>query len=121
MHPLTLPLWLAGLYCYLVRPEGKPYRALGWAYLVLLLVFAVQGVKFYFLAPAYPMLFAAGAVLLDGAFRRLPTAPGPPADDPGTRPRRVGRWIRPAALGLLGATGALMMPMVVPVLPPEQF
>ncbi|MBI2689995.1 MAG: hypothetical protein HYX27_27130 [Acidobacteria bacterium] len=31
MHPLTLPLWLAGLWFYFFSTPGKPFRALGWA------------------------------------------------------------------------------------------
>jgi hypothetical protein len=59
-HPLTLPIWLAGLYYYLFSRAGQPYRSLGWIYVVLFVLFVVQNAKFYFLAPAYPMLFAAG-------------------------------------------------------------
>src|SRR5215208_461377 len=35
MQPPTLPLWLAGLYYYLLSRDGKPYRALGWIYVIL--------------------------------------------------------------------------------------
>ena len=30
---LTLPVWLAGLWFFFFQPEGKPFRALGWAWL----------------------------------------------------------------------------------------
>src|SRR3712207_7978192 len=42
-----------------------PYTTLfrSWIYVVLLVLFMVQNARFYFLAPAYPMLFAAGAVV----------------------------------------------------------
>jgi dolichyl-phosphate-mannose-protein mannosyltransferase len=59
---LGLPLWLAGLYFYLFTPAGRRFRALGWMYIVpLLLLVIVQG-RAYYLAAAYPMLYAAGAV-----------------------------------------------------------
>jgi len=32
MDPLTLPIWLAGLWFYF-SPAGKPFRALGWAWI----------------------------------------------------------------------------------------
>ena len=65
MQPPTLPLWLAGLGFYLFAREGRPYRALGWIYVVLFVLFAAMGSRFYFLAPAYPALFAAGGVAIE--------------------------------------------------------
>ncbi|MFN8470122.1 MAG: glycosyltransferase family 39 protein [Caldilineaceae bacterium] len=59
-NPLTLPIWVAGLIFYFV-PAGKRYRMVGWMYITpLLLFFFTQG-RFYYLAPTYPMLLAAGA------------------------------------------------------------
>ena len=62
---LAAPLWIAGLYFYLFSAKGKPYRTLGWMYVVPLLIFVVAKGRFYYLAPAYPMLYAAGSVLLE--------------------------------------------------------
>lgn len=62
---LAFPLWIAGLYFYLVSPAGRRYRALGWMYVVPLLLFVVAKGREYYLAPAYPMLYAAGAVSAD--------------------------------------------------------
>ena len=33
MLPLSAPVWLAGLWWFFFRAEGKPFRALGWAFL----------------------------------------------------------------------------------------
>lgn len=61
-NPVTLPLWCAGLW-YLFRvPEGKRYRMLGWMYVFPCLAFLIARGRDYYLAPAYPMLLAAGAV-----------------------------------------------------------
>jgi 4-amino-4-deoxy-L-arabinose transferase-like glycosyltransferase len=61
-NPVTAPLWIAGLYFLLIKPEGKRYRMIGWMYVIpLALLFIAKG-KPYYLAPAYPMLLAAGAV-----------------------------------------------------------
>ena len=59
----TLPLWLAGLHFYFFAPASLAgrYRMLGWMFLVPLLLFFVARGRFYYMAPAYPMLFAAGA------------------------------------------------------------
>ena len=53
------PLWIAGLI-YLLR--DRRYRMLGWMYLIPLVLFVVGKGRGYYLAAAYPMLFAMGAV-----------------------------------------------------------
>ena len=73
----TLPLWIAGLCFYLVSPVGQRYRALGWMFLVPLVLFLVARGRFYYMAPAYPMLFAAGTVMWEAWLdRRGITAAG---------------------------------------------
>ena len=59
---LALPLWLAGLYFYLVSPKGARFRMLGWMYLIPLALFIIAKGRGYYLAAAYPMLYAAGSV-----------------------------------------------------------
>ncbi len=99
MHPFTFPLWVLGLI-YLFSQKGRPYRPLAWCYVVLLLIFMVQHAKNYFLAPMYPVLFAAGAVFFEEwvqAGRRA--------------------WLKPAYVGLLVVTGMLLAPAALAVLP----
>jgi 4-amino-4-deoxy-L-arabinose transferase-like glycosyltransferase len=52
----------AGLYFYLLSRAGRRYRALGWMYAALLLLFVIAKGRGYYLAAAYPMLYAGGAV-----------------------------------------------------------
>lgn len=59
---LAFPLVLAGLYFYLLSPKGRRFRVLGWMYLVPLLLFVLAKGRSYYLAAAYPMLYAAGSV-----------------------------------------------------------
>jgi 4-amino-4-deoxy-L-arabinose transferase-like glycosyltransferase len=59
---LALPLWLAGLYFYLVSKTGNRFRMLGWMYVVPLVLFVLAKGRGYYLGAAYPMLYAAGAV-----------------------------------------------------------
>lgn len=61
-NPVTVPLWCAGLWYLFRTPEGKRYRMLGWMYIIPLLAFLVARGRDYYLAPAYPMLVAAGTV-----------------------------------------------------------
>ncbi len=71
-NPVAVPLWLAGLWFLFARPEGKQWRMLGWMYvLTLVFLMAVRG-RDYYLAPAYPMLFAAGAAWAENWLRSLP-------------------------------------------------
>ncbi len=103
MNPLTLPLWLAGLCGFFFTPQLKPYRILGWTFIILYVLFTFTRAKLYFLAPAYPMLFASGALLFERFFTE----------------RRWRRWLRPAYMLALALVGALLAPIAVPVLPPS--
>jgi 4-amino-4-deoxy-L-arabinose transferase-like glycosyltransferase len=67
--PLGLLLATAGAFHLLVRREGREARWLGVAMVLVLLAFALAGGKPYYLGPAFPPLFAAGAVLAEA---RLP-------------------------------------------------
>jgi hypothetical protein len=61
---LTIPLWVAGLYYYFLTEDGRRYRPIGWMFVISLVVFLVARGRDYYMAPAYPMLLAAGAVAL---------------------------------------------------------
>ena len=99
LNPIALPLAGAGLAFYF-RKEGARYRLLGWTFVFVYLVLTLIGTKPYFLAPAFPILFSAGAVV----FERL-------------RPRPWLAWIRPTYLALLALSGILLAPDVMPILP----
>jgi Dolichyl-phosphate-mannose-protein mannosyltransferase len=103
LHPLAAPLWIGGLVWLLFGRDGKRYRALGIVYLVLLGALLAMHGRVYYLAPAYPMLFAAGGVAAERLF--------------------AGRfaWIRPAYAALLIAGGLVLAPMAFPLLPPETY
>jgi Dolichyl-phosphate-mannose-protein mannosyltransferase len=53
------PLWIAGLVGFL---RDRRYRMLGWMYLIPLALFVIGKGRGYYVAAAYPMLFAMGAV-----------------------------------------------------------
>jgi 4-amino-4-deoxy-L-arabinose transferase-like glycosyltransferase len=104
VHPFTAPIWITGLIALLFSSRLKPYRVLGWSYLVCYTVFFALHGKNYYLAPIYPMLLAAGAVMIESALER---------------PRLA--WMKAAIVMLLLAGGAYFAPVVVPVLSPERF
>jgi 4-amino-4-deoxy-L-arabinose transferase-like glycosyltransferase len=71
MTLLSFPLWIAGLYFCLRTEAGKRFRSLAWMYLVPLVAFLLAKGRDYYLAPAYPMLYAAGAVWVESWMREL--------------------------------------------------
>src|SRR5581483_6580016 len=66
-------------------------------------VILIMSPRVYYLYPAFPMLFAAGAVMWEGWQRQHSAA---------------GKLIWPA---LLIVTGAMLAPLAIPVLPPETY
>src|SRR6185503_14298043 len=65
MNPFLSPIWLIGLLSYFVIPKIRPYRACGWTYVTVFLILILnQKSRAGYLAPAYPMLFAAGATTI---------------------------------------------------------
>lgn len=103
MNPILFPLWVGGLGWLCLSRNGSRYRILGWIYALLLVAFIVLKGKNYYLAAAYPMLFAAGAI----AFEYL------------TRERA--RWSRGIYVGLIVIVTCLLAPMAAPVLSPETY
>jgi hypothetical protein len=116
VNPLTLPVWLRGLFFLLFSARLKPYRALGWCYLVCYAVFFVLHGKSYYLAPVYPMLLAAGAVVIEGAIDgREESRAGAESG------RRRLQWLKPVIVVVLIADGVYLSPIVIPVLSPDAF
>lgn len=101
-HPLNAPIWLAGLWFFLADRAGRKFSVLGWAYLTVLAEMIVLHGKIYYLAPAYVMLLAGGAVWIES--RVLP---------------RTGAWLKPAIVAPLLAGALVAAPLAMPVLPVE--
>jgi len=93
---LPSPWPLPGLLFYF-RPAGARYRILAGRSSAPTLILTLLHTKPYFLAAAYPILFAAGAVV----FERL-------------RPVRWLAWLRPAYVALLALTAVLLAPRSCP-------
>ncbi len=104
LHPFNAILWITGVVALMLAARFRPYRFLGWAYVVGFAVFVVLKGKNYYLAPIYPVYLAAGAVVIDDAIDRV----------------RQG-WLKPAIAVVLLVGGALLAPVVVPVLSVDAF
>jgi 4-amino-4-deoxy-L-arabinose transferase-like glycosyltransferase len=102
MNPATFPLWFGGLIWLLASREGRRYRVIAFTYLIALAEFILMHGKNYYLAPAYPMLFAAGGV----GFERIFAV-------------RV-RWLKPAIAFLVVVSAVVLAPVVLPILSPEK-
>jgi dolichyl-phosphate-mannose-protein mannosyltransferase len=113
-HPFAAPIWIAGLVAFFAWPPLKPYRVLGWSYVVCYSVLFILHGKNYYLAPIYPMLLAAGAVVIDSAL-----SGSEPGRQPVRRPRLT--WLKCVIAIVLLAAGAHLVPITVPVLPPDKF
>lgn len=100
MLPLSTPIWLGGLWFFFFRREGKPFRFLGWAWVVTAVVIMALSPRTYYLFPAFPLLFAGGAVLWEQWLARP----------------RLG-WIKLAYGALMVLAGGLLAPTAVPLLP----
>lgn len=102
--PLAAPIWLAGVWRLLAGRAARPHRALGLAYVVTIgVLLAVHG-RVYYPLPAYPLLFAAGAVALEAWLA-----------SPGLR------WARPAYATAVATAAAILAPIAMPLLPPETY
>ena len=105
MNPILFPLWAGGvIWLFFSRDAGR-YRLLGWTFIVVLATFIAIKAKNYYVVPIYPMLFAAGAIGLE----RI------------TQGRRIGSWSRGIYIGLVIALSALLLPMSLPILSPENY
>jgi hypothetical protein len=111
MHPILLPVWLAGLIWFL---RERRWRVLGLTFVVFFVLMEVAHAKNYYVFPIYPMLFAGGAVVIERALdhifeRRLANRSG---------------WVRTASRAAIVAVIVLAalpaVPMATWILPPER-
>src|SRR5260370_27530977 len=61
-NPIAAPIWFAGLWYFFRHRTGRTYTVLGFAYLTVLIELLLLHGTLYYLAPAYPILFASRSV-----------------------------------------------------------
>ncbi|MBT9329664.1 ArnT family glycosyltransferase [Paracidobacterium acidisoli] len=105
LTPWTILLWLSGIFWLLFAKAARPFRFLGVLYLVFLPVMMALNAKDYYLAPIYPLYFAAGAVLWVAW-----------ASKATWRRALIGLYALLLVIGFF-----LTVPFSIPVLPPQQF
>ena len=107
IHPLAAPIWLTGLFALLFSQRLRQFRFLGWSYVISFVTFVALRGKNYYLAPIYPMLLAAGALMIEALIC---------PDKSGQR-----QWLKVGIIVVMLAGGALLTPFVVPVLSVDRF
>ncbi|PZF96754.1 glycosyltransferase family 39 protein [Micromonospora deserti] len=103
ISPYAVPIWVAGLVALLRWPTWRAYRAVGWAWPVVVGIVLLGGGKGYYDAPLLLVLTAAGAVVTTGWAARRWAA---------TR-----RGLLAAGAALTAATNAVLL---LPTLPPDR-
>jgi len=102
MHPLTLPVWITGLFYLLFNPRLARYRLLGIAFITVAAILIVNSTsRSGYLAAAYPVLFAAGGTALERAIQ--------------------GSVWRTIAIAALLVGGVVTAPLAVPLLPVDTY
>ncbi len=104
LNPVMLFMVIAGLYYFFFAPAGQRYRMLGWMYLVPFALLLIAQGNGYYLAPAYPMLAAGGAVWWEKRLAGL------------SKPRSASLW-RGISWGILGIFAAFLIAVELPVAP----
>lgn len=103
-NPFTLPLWTVGLSVCLFGASMKRFRTLGWMFIITFVLFLVTRGRGYYVAPAYVMLLAAGAVWLENwlAARTEKT-------------RRIGSGVSWGMLALGSLIGIILAKPIAPI------
>ena len=106
LNPVNALLWIPGLVACLRARTLQGFRWIGLTYLLFLALMFVLHAKDYYLAPVYPMLYAAGALAWQARLAR-------------TRPASVDRLLGfPVLTAVLVVTGLILLPLASPVLRP---
>ncbi len=99
LDPLFAPIWLAGLIAPFLRSDLREMRFVSIAFFVSAVAIVAGHGKDYYLAPAYPPLFAAGSVAIERLVRNGAV--------------RAGYASLAVAVALIGA------PLALPILSPQ--
>jgi hypothetical protein len=84
--------------------QGVQSRVFGWAYLAFLAQMVFLHGKGYYVAPVYPMMFAAGAVWIERA-----------------TPRKRWIWVKPALAVAMTVVSGIYAPTLLPILSVPSF
>jgi 4-amino-4-deoxy-L-arabinose transferase-like glycosyltransferase len=104
LSPGSALVWTAGLGFLLFHRDAKRYRFLGITYLLFLGIMMALKAKDYYLAPIYPMLFAAGGVFWEKFALE----------------HKRWRWVNVVVAAAVIILGIVALPLTVPILPVDK-
>jgi hypothetical protein len=105
LNPLSAPIWLTGIVVLFFYKPLEKFRLLGWIFLTAFIILIVNRTsKGEYLSPAYIILFAAAGVFIEQVF---------------TKPAL--KWITYSYLFILFICSILLLPVVLPILPVEEY
>ncbi|HEV2289720.1 MAG TPA: glycosyltransferase family 39 protein [Candidatus Acidoferrales bacterium] len=106
-QPIFAVFWITGLVS-LVAGSNKRFRLLGFTFIIFFATLLILHGKDYYVAPIYPMMYAAGAVAVESwlAHRRWAAA-------------RL--WPKAAIATAVIVLGGLLVPLFTPILPPSRY
>jgi hypothetical protein len=103
MHPFNAIVWIAGILGFSFSSALRSYRFLLFAFVAVTAIFLLQNGKPYYLAPFFPVLFAAGGIVIEQL----------------TSLRF--KVVRPVLVILLIVGGLVTLPFALPFLPIESY
>jgi hypothetical protein len=104
LGPISALVWIPGLIYVLFVGKVRRYRFVGITYLAFLGVMMYLKGKDYYLAPIYPVLYAAGATFWEHMASQ----------------RQRLRWVKIAMPAAILLSGCVTVPIVLPILPPDR-
>ena len=103
-HPFLFLLVVLGVFYFILFKSAKPFRVFGWMYLAIFGLFLLTRAKTYYIAPAYPVMFAGGSLALEFIIRRWNL-----------------NWLKAATIAFFIGGSLLTVPFALPVLHVETF
>ncbi len=105
LNPVTIYIWMPGIFFYFFSKHGKQFRALGFIWLATFIILLINWhSKGEYIAASYQILFAGGAVIIEKW---------------SSIPKRG--WIKYAIAPQVILFGILLSPFARPLLTPEKF
>jgi hypothetical protein len=104
-NPASLPLWIGAVFFFFFRKESRDFRLIGYVFLTAFLILLVNGSsKAEYFSPAYPMIFAGGAIM----FELWCT-------------RKFWGWLQYYLPSSIIIVGVVLAPFAIPVLPVKSY
>lgn len=100
---VTVPLVAMGLWFLSAKEQGRRYAVAGWTILVTFLLFWIAKARFYYTAPIYPVVFAAGSVAFGNWMK--------------TTTREIAKAVAGIQWALILLNGAVFAVFVIPIAP----